>query len=642
MPSHFSAPPRTPPQQGFSALGPSARRWRSLPDSARRGWGKVRTGTAAGRPGSLRRLWHAGARRSDSQGFALPLVIVGAVLVSAGALALANRSGQGMLGSIYQGFSLEAHDAAEIGMTRIISELNKPQNRGLLRSKNDGSEPSPLTDAAQSGLWRSSDLALHTSRCPGVAAPDLSSNPNIGYPSNNASPSQYNELFIQSDGSITATRGNAIRSYRLTRVERGPQSALSIYATAPNTGMGTFTMEVEGRTLQSDGTTIAISRLRRSFDLVPKCCFTSFGGSHGNVNYAALLNNTGGYISGSVCLSDGMVGLGILGGTGMTTGMLDFSGGSNSIDTDVSGVPITNVYCLADSNGLCNHSGTFSTNSGGVKATVTAWTINPRPSNFPPAKTYDTSYCVNVTNCTTALSRPPANATDKKRFTYCIEDTWEDPLDQSKGRRCKSWAVNADAETSKLPNDGSCYQTATETHCNVSNLDYKSTDVVFLTKNRQLRLYFGNPSANANDLLIDGGTGGSKILHCKEAAYVSNLNSLACTAPAGSVRDLAMFGCNTCSPQYLNFYGTPDALNMFAYFPNAEITLNGNPTFRGVMWTNIIHSTGNVNWIVPGAGMREVMEYMGMLPQGAISPTSNPPMFDYVARATSRFRWLSN
>ena len=82
--------------------------------------------------------------------------------------------------------------------------------------------------------------------------------------------------------------------------------------------------------------------------------------------------------------------------------------------------------------------------------------------------------------------------------------------------------------------------------------------------------------------------------------------------------------------------------NLFAYFPNGIFTLSGTPTFQGVLWANKILSNGNVNWIVPSAGLMDVMTYMGFLPQNAISTTPNPILFDYVARSTNRFRWLSN
>jgi len=48
----------------------------------------------------------------------LALVVLTALMLTAGGLALANRSSQGPLASVYQMFGLQAREAAEIGVTR--------------------------------------------------------------------------------------------------------------------------------------------------------------------------------------------------------------------------------------------------------------------------------------------------------------------------------------------------------------------------------------------------------------------------------------------------------------------------------------------------------------------------------------------
>jgi hypothetical protein len=60
-----------------------------------------------------------------------------------------------------------------------------------------------------------------------------------------------------------------------------------------------------------------------------------------------------------------------------------------------------------------------------------------------------------------------------------------------------------------------------------------------------------------------------------------------------------------------------------------------------VLWTNKIVSRGNVSWVVPGSGVRDVLEVMGLLAAKGSMPTANPLLFDYVARATSGFRWIN-
>ncbi|MFM7268431.1 MAG: hypothetical protein ACKOZT_07575 [Cyanobium sp.] len=82
-------------------------------------------------------------------------------------------------------------------------------------------------------------------------------------------------------------------------------------------------------------------------------------------------------------------------------------------------------------------------------------------------------------------------------------------------------------------------------------------------------------------------------------------------------------------------------LDAFVYILNGVATVAGNVTFQGVLWTNKIDSVGNVSWVVPGSGLRDVLEMMGLLAAQGQMPTANPLLFDYVARATSSFRWLN-
>jgi hypothetical protein len=318
-----------------------------------------------------------------------------------------------------------------------------------------------------------------------------------------------------------------------------------------------------------------------------------------------------------------MMGLGVLAGTGSSTGTFNLTG-SNAITLDqIGGTPISPVYCLADSTGNCNRSSSI--NQG-----ISIDLINPRPANFPAAKTYPGDATLAAAG---SLSKPKWNVSSNQNFTYCIDfESSTDSIDitNNNGKRCKSWAVNADASASKIPDY--CLQTTTETSCNLAFIDYTNSDVFFLTAVRKLRFYFGQPGQ-----LTDGGSGNRGLHHCKTL----NSTLTACATPLPSTADLAFFGCNSCGAQTMDLKGTPDIINFFAYIPNGSVALNGNPTFAGVLWTNTINSSGNVNWIVPGAGMRDVMNYMGLMSDKTYMPVSNPILYDYVARATSQYRWVN-
>lgn len=553
--------------------------------SARRPW-RTWSGLLASRT--------RGGRAAGSEGFVLPFVILAALLMSVGTLAMANRSGMGFMGAVFHGLSFDAQEAAEIGMNRIIGELNRKENRGLLRSKGS---------TVESALWTSADAAtVHNSRCPDVNSSDLTTNPNIGYPAGSSAPSTYNSVYVRPDGTISSTAQGANRAYRLVSVTRRPEGELAIFQTmtAPS---GTVILVVEGRALRSDGSTSAVTTLRRTFQLVPRCCGVSFGGAHGNVNYARPANDSTPY----VCLPDSMMGLGLLGGTGSTTGTFTIRG-SDDFYTD-SGQIISTVYCLADSNGTCT---TIVTGNVGITIDL----INPRPSNFPGAKIYPGA---NTTTPAPPILTAPTT-TSTSAFTYCIDTS----------NQCRVWAINADATT--VP--ANCLQTSTETHCYFSKLDYSNADLFFLTNTRKLRLYFVQ-----SGVIVDGGNGNNGLHHCN--AVELDDGDYQCSGAAPSTADLSVFGCNSCGSQTFSWKGTPDVINAFVYIPNGIANLSGNSSFKGVLWTNAIVSNGNVNWTVPGAGLRDVMEYMGLLSGKSMTPTTNPLLFDYVARATSSFRWVN-
>ena len=158
-----------------------------------------------------RRVRGAGRGRGEaSEGFVLLFVVLATLLMTVGTLAMTNRSTMGLMGSLFQGVGIDAQEAAEIGVNRIISELNRAPNRGLLRSKGS---------TVETALWTLQDASsFHKSRCPGVAASDLASNANFGNASGRST--TYNTVYVQDDGSISATANGARRAYRLVSVTR--------------------------------------------------------------------------------------------------------------------------------------------------------------------------------------------------------------------------------------------------------------------------------------------------------------------------------------------------------------------------------------------------------------------------------------
>lgn len=241
------------------------------------------------------------------RGFALPFVLIAAAILLVGGLMLAMRSSDGLLSILLQGESGDARDAAETGITRILGELNRPRNRGLLIRA--GSAPD-----SDGYLWTSADAAASRNPClpretsdvgSGVDAnaPDLTTNPSLGFRSAGSSssdPQGYSEVLLDAEGQVVSDRQRAVKAYRLLAVRRWPlrttddQPSLRLFDAA---GRGTVVLTVEGSALRN-GRVISRVRLEEELQLVPKCCGVSFGGAHGSTVYGPDSQGE------SVCVSD--------------------------------------------------------------------------------------------------------------------------------------------------------------------------------------------------------------------------------------------------------------------------------------------------------------------------------------------------
>ena len=249
---------------------------------------------------------------------------------------------------------------------------------------------------------------------------------------------------------------------------------------------------MEGVTLRSDGSVISQIRLKKDFQVVPKCCGVSFGGSHGNVSYLTT-NST------NVCLRQNtMLGLGFLGGTGDRTGTIELGGSSTVVQSGTSTVPvyIPEIFCLADANGNCNAS-----NVSSSQQQISVSLINPRPADFPVAKEFPAALVsqLDMNKVPGTISRPGPNA-NTNQFIGCYKNVTADPNDPDattveNGKKCSVWTINTDANN--LPGYCARDPVTDEVHCVVNRITLKSSDLVVLT-NHSGGATSGNPSTSAS------------------------------------------------------------------------------------------------------------------------------------------------
>ena len=74
------------------------------------------------------------AKRPKEQGFSLAVVLVSMLAVLVSSVALANRTQTGLVTASVSGSNREAREVADAGITYVISEWNRPENRGMFNA----------------------------------------------------------------------------------------------------------------------------------------------------------------------------------------------------------------------------------------------------------------------------------------------------------------------------------------------------------------------------------------------------------------------------------------------------------------------------------------------------------------------------
>jgi hypothetical protein len=573
-------------------------------------------------PGLIKALLRSSTNPGSQEGFSLPLVIALALMLLIGGLALANRANQGLFSVIFQNQSWDAREAAEIGMNRLISELNKERNRWLM-VKREGDGEQIWSNATAGGTV----ATLRTNPCEPQTGPAYN---NLD-PNNGASTSSgYGKWYVSDNGSVSSSPAGATRAYRLVGVTRQTLNSadqLSPFRdrTATPSGVGSITLQVQGQALRSDGSPAATVTLEKTFELTPKCCKSSFGGAHGALNYALDADNN------SLCTRD-LLGLGLLAGAAQNnTGSITLRGRATDIEGDT-GEPVDPLYCIASNLAGC----AIDENAAEINVAII-------DSELPSPKIYPTEPSpipgsINTSNINTYQTNKFLYKLDKDQFV--VNGSFTDPSSLPNFCTYDNF-INPDFQT---------LENATEIHCNIRSFSYKNSKLIFVTgvspailapssiRARKIRFYF--PESGS----IIESSGNGTLLHCQQPDAGENILDLdnECTrkTSGSQITYLSLFGCGSCGTQSVTLRGTGGTLKLFSYFPQGNIDLYGNSSFEGVLWSNAVSSTGNPTWTVPGSGVGSVFEYMDMLPSSDGGSASNSLIaYDFVARATNRYRW---
>ncbi|QPN58976.1 hypothetical protein H8F24_12755 [Synechococcus sp. CBW1002] len=532
---------------------------------------------------------------TSEQGFSLVIVFLLSLGVLLTGVATMGRISFGWMGAAWQAQSREAREAAEIGMTRIVSELNRERNRRLLVNASvlntqNRTYIESSTNEGVAGSFCTTDLPLLSGAFP--ASADLKAQQIIDTERrfqlvSVTQPAASSQMEPGMPTTRNDSDANGTESFKVTTGYDpdgfgGPEF--------PGRA-GEITITVRGMAYRNN-TLIATTTLRRTFEVVPKCCWGSLGGF--------------GAAFGSDTRPCPTIGIGIVGGAAENeTGEITILGSAASILTG-EGNLIPFVYCIASSTCSVNVNQNLGTSVKIVDASM--------PSI--PAPPITTCLDQNTSTCNLDLDDNGLPASGGN----LLLDT---------GVALSSWPANFQSVCMR---DAA---TPPVTTCSINTLDFGANNrtITFDTRGGPLRIYFPNSQSGSTETIDMRNNGGFIHINTNNSGSVPS-----------SITDFTLFGCQpsasrTCSPHQIVEIGNGSAaaLKLFAYFPNGDITIGGNGGFEGVMWIDQLGANGNITFTIPGSGISQVLDLMGM---GGTAPTQEFPMMDFVTRATKSLQFF--
>jgi hypothetical protein len=583
----------------------------------RRNWG---TSSPRQHYSLLKRLQRRVPAAHAGSSLAYALLITLVVLLTG--WAVASRTLNGVYSAVFQQDSRRSREAAEHGINRIVAELNRERNRGLL-----------ARNPAAGGFWTQAEADASKNAC-AVRANDVnrptSIDLNLIRSGGVAGTTTSNPIiYVADDGTLTADSDNVIDAtrpidqryaYQLVTDATNNSIIVNPIAGPDNTGVlnqtGAINLRVRGFSY-NNGRLSGSVVVDQQLEVLPKCCGRSLA-QFGN-DLRSCTVGTG-------------PGLGFLIGVGENTvGDADLNGKKSELDNG--STPINPIVCLGASGTTCPADVAV----GGTTVPVVSVLM---PASFPNVETWPTA----------ALGAAPTAGTltatcDKKDTLPCSNTAGAFRKVDGKATTINVDTVTAAnlptycKEQSNNPSAG-----VTTIHCNLASLDITGDLNVNTSASRRLKLYFSTEGAKVTT------SGTSQLRHANQTTGATD---------AQKVLQLQMFGCpEATSPskgclgdaskddsQALTLNGNSGtaADPYFLHFPIGKFTFNGGggtgDQFNGVLWANEVQGNGGVQINVPGSGVSSILSQYGVL-DGSGTGKDKPLIWDYVTRAVRSFRLL--
>ncbi|WP_411867810.1 hypothetical protein [Vulcanococcus limneticus] len=601
-------------------------------------------------------------------------VIFVVLAIILGSLAFANRSNSGLLGAVFQSQGREAREAAEAGISEIISELNREQNRRLLVS---GLAPAD---------WRRNRPDLVNPCLAGIANPTTLAN----YPTEkaidfqNASGRQLenapnrrfvlrNVQFASFDPSSSYTNRQAspsTGSYNLSSTTDTKSSFsdgnIDLRGTAgtQRTNYGYIRITVQGQVLNNAGNTVATADVTREFQVMPKCCKRSFGPSFDSKGQVANSTENGQDIRNGTGECNGAgegSGKGLV--VGINGGGIDVKGSKALELFDSSGNPLNSILWVKDG-ATCSGSTdcNIDTKNGStalVPFTTDLSELPSRPDNLL------TSGCING-----SIVLPKDGLT-------ALADINGDGFPDAVGACPTSKKVEAEVtkEVAKVKgkcpdgsteSKGKCIVTTFETtnitaydpycvidpgkavYCQLRYINLSGNDKIIIDSGASsgglpVRLMFyddtdtTSPNINGGDIKM---AGTNELIHVKcgtgspllpvpadvtAAAACPRRDDTNAADPGSSY--LSLLG--NVVDQSIDLGGTNGIFSAFIYFPNGTLSIGGGGSglnIQGIVWVDQLNLNGSVAITTPPTSV------IGKVTGSGLSGFQ-PTVWDWVARS---------
>jgi hypothetical protein len=519
------------------------------------------------------------------RGFSLAMVMLVLLTTILGSMAIASRSTSGLMAARSQSSNREARDVAESGSTEIISELNKEQNRKLLvtprASWNDGTDArkNPCS-SLQPGA---SPLPIASTSGPTPKALSFANNNWI----NLINPTGTTQQYKLESATVTDTTRTALPSTLPPSLQYGEAKSL-------------IKLQVSGRIQGPNGNTISTATITREYEVVPKCCKRSYGGS--------TFKTTTFGIDTRACPPGTNSGLGlILGINGAEPTASNSITIFNQLDQP--------LYSALRSDALQNWKSNLNCPSPSSDLCLT--------SGSPPLVAYRTEFKTPIP------SFPDPSVQARSVTTRATGQNT--PLNYIVGKGSNVFQCETNNPNTCIPLP-SCIRSSGEYYCRLTSIDSKNTITTFDSSNGAINLFFDSTVPNSKFSYLDLG-GNAAIAH---VFCTSPTTSSACQSPAG-ITESDKFNI------YVSGIGTLDIKGSSAALATNIFNLNGStnwagggsasPNFLGRIWTNGLSVNGGSLIIkVPESRPTQFCPQINECPIG----TGESPDVDWVARSITQ------